>query len=442
MHNGRVSFAEERDPQRRRSFGALRHRDFQLFWGGSVLSHVAAWMAQVAQSWLLYQLTDSAFLVGVNGLFHAVPFILISLYAGTVVDRVDRKKLLLWIEGWNTAIVFIIGFLIATDQIQVWHIYASSVVHSLAGGFESPARNSLLPHLIPRSDLMTAVSLNSTVRKGAQIIGPALGGIFVATFGVAGTYFIHAGGNVVLMACLFAMRATNPPPQRQDPPIRAMMEGLRYVRAEAFIGMLLIMEGAMSIFGSYQAMMVIFARDVFEAGPQGLGMLQSAAGAGSVAGSFVLALAGDVHHKGRLLIVGGVAYGVALIAFAHCPWFGAALPILAAVGAMDIVFSATRTTLLQLLTPSEMLGRVMSLAGISMRGLGNLGTFQTGAVASVVGVHWALTLGAVLCILVTLGAGWRVPQVRQFTGTGLRPLTADSGTAPRLEPTVRTHHGG
>src|SRR5205823_3044513 len=116
-------------PQQGRAFGALRHRDFQLFWGGSVISQVGSWMQQVAQGWLVYQLTESAFLVGLNGLFQAVPFILVSLYAGTVVDRVDRKKILIAVESFSTVVVVVIGVLVATGQIQVWHIYASSVAY-------------------------------------------------------------------------------------------------------------------------------------------------------------------------------------------------------------------------------------------------------------------------------------------------------------------------
>ena len=401
-----------------RAFGAFRHRDFRLFWGGSVISNVGAWMQQVAQGWLVYELTGSAFLVGLNGLFHSIPFILVSLYAGTVVDRVDRRKLLLWVEGFNTLVVVIVGALVATGNIQLWHIYLSSAAVSLGGGFESPTRQALLPHLIPREDLMTAVSLNSIVRKGAQIVGPALGGLFVAAFGVAGAYFIHSMASGVLMWCIVQMRATNPARTTKLSAVEAIREGLHYVRGDALIATLLLMEAAMSTFGSYQAMMVIFAKDVFGMGPQGLGLLQSAAGVGSVVGSFTLATIGDVRHKGKLLMVSGVGYGTALIVFAYCPWFLAALAVLPIVGAMDIIFGATRTTITQLMVPREMLGRVMSLQGIAMRGLGNFGTFQTGTVASFVGVHSAVAIGAMACILATLAAGWLVPAVRGFTGVG------------------------
>ena len=419
MHGPRAADGEPAPPAQGRAFGALRHSDFRYFWGGSIISQIGAWMQNVAQAWLVYQLTESAFFVGLNGLFHGIPFILMSLYAGTVVDRVDRRKLLICVEGFNTAVVIVIGTLVLTGNIQVWQIYLSSVCYSLAGGFESPARNALLPHLVPRADLMTAISLNSTTRKGAQIIGPALGGVFVATFGVAGAYFINSLGFGVLMWCLFKMRATNPPTTHVHPnPLRSIQEGIQYVRGFPLVAVLLLMEATMSVFGSYMAMMVVFARQVFETGPAGLGLLQSAGGLGSVTGSFILASAGDVHRKGRLLVIIGVVYSAALIAFAFSPSFLVALPLLALVGGSDVVFGATRSTILQLVTRSEMLGRVMSLSAISMRGLGNLGNFQTGLLATVIGVQPALALGGLLCAVFTLGAAWRFPIIWRFVGAG------------------------
>lgn len=418
------------DPAPRgRAFGALAHRDFQLYWVGNVISNVGGWMQNVAQAWLLYQLTQNVFLVGLNGLFHAVPFILVCLYAGTVVDRVDRKRLLFLVELFGTVVVIVMGVLVITGHVQVWHIYASSVFYSVMGAFESPTRQALLPHLVPRRDLMTAVSLHSIVRKGAQIIGPALGGIFVAAFDVGGAYFIHGGARLVLLGCLLAMRATNPVDQerRHQNAVRAIVEGFRYVRAEPLLLALLLMETCMSIFGSYMAMMVVFARDVFQTGPEGLGVLQSAAGVGSVIGSFALATAGDVKYKGRLLIGSGVTLGLALIGFAYCPWFIVALVLLAIAGGSDIIFGATRTTIMQMETRQDMLGRVMSLSGIAMRGFGNLGNFQTGTMASFVGVQGAIAIGAFLCIAFTVAAGIRVPLVRNFAETGYNPKFGPGG---------------
>lgn len=402
----------------RRAFGALRHRDFRLFWGGALISHVGAWMQQVAQAWLIYDLTGSAFLVGLTGVFLSVPFITMSFYAGTVVDRVDRKRLLIWIEFLSMANVVGVGLLVWTGWIEVWHIYASNVFQALLGAFESPTRSSLLPYLVPRADLMTAISLHAVLRRGSQMVGPALGGVALAAIGVAGTYFVNAGAGFVLLCSLLLIKATNPISDRTAArPLQAIVDGLRYVRRDTVIRTLLLMEAALSLFGSFNPMMVIFAREVFEVGPQGLGLLQAASGAGTVAGSLALAAAGDVRQKGRLVILGAVIYGLAVASFAFCPWFTLALVILATAGAADIVMGAIRTTIIQFLARGEMLGRVMSLHAISTRGVGPFGGSQIGAMTEFVGVQSAVAFGALVCVGVALTVAWRAPRVRSFTGS-------------------------
>lgn len=414
-----------------RAFGALRHRDFRLYWGGTVVSAVGGWMQQVAQGWLVYDLTGSAFLVGLNGLFQSIPFIAVSLYAGTVVDRTDRRRLLIWVTWGQLILSLAVGILVATDHIQIWHIYATSALQGLVGAFESPGRQALLPHLVPRGDLMTAISLNSIQRKGSQVLGPALGGVFIASFGVAGAYFIRAGLFFVALGTLVAVRGTNPPREKPaEPALRAMADGLQYLLAQPVILALILMEGAISMLGSHNAMMVVFAREVFGTGAEGLGLLQSAAGLGSVAGSMVLAGLGDIHRKGRLMVATGLIYGVALLGFALCPLFWVALPLLAVVGAMDIVFGSMRTTMIQLLTRQDMLGRVMSVSAISMRGVGPAGGFMSGILATVLGsVQWAVAVGALASISVLALAGWRVPVVRNFSGVGSPSEPSHRGTA-------------
>jgi MFS family permease len=217
------------------------------------------------------------------------------------------------------------------------------------------------------------------------------------------------------------MRATNPPAERTERnPLRSFAEGIGYVRTEAVIATLLLLETVLNFFGSFNPMLVVYAKDIFGVGAEGYGLLQSAGGAGTVAGSLALGAMGDVHHKGRLLIAGGVAFGLAVIGFAFCPWFHLALMLLAVAGAADIMMGATRTTIIQLLTRGDMLGRVMSLHAVSTRGIGPSGGFQTGALATVVGVPIAVATGAMICITATLLVGWKVPTVREFTGTGRR----------------------
>lgn len=400
-----------------RAFGALRYRDFRLFWSGAAIYHVATWMLQVAQSWLIYDLTESAFAVGLTGFFLSVPFVAMSLYAGTVIDRTDRKKVLIWISLGNLVVVLAIAVLVARGWIQVWHIYASGVIHALLGAFESPARSALLPHLVRRADLMTAVSLHSVLRRGTQIVGPALGGIALLYLGVTGSYFLNAAALVVMLFCLFAMRVEGAVGEStQTNPLRAIGEGLGYVRTHAIIGPLLLLETVMSMFGSFNPMLVVFAREVFALGPAGFGLLQSASGLGTVIGSLGLTAIGNVKHKGRLLLVAAMIYGTMVVAFALTPWFVVALFILAASGAADIINGATRMTVIQLLAPGQMRGRVMSLHAVSTRGVGPLGGFNLGTMASFMGVQSAVALGGALCITIAVLVAWRLPAIWRFTG--------------------------
>jgi len=404
------------------AFGALRHRDFRLLWGASLGFHVGNWMHNVALNWLLYELTGSALYVGLNGFVRTVPFLAMSLYAGSIADRTDKRRLLIFVEAVLFLLTLGLGLLILSGAVQVWQIYCISAASALVGAFEIPAQQSLLPYMVPRRDLLTAVSLNSMVRRGAQIIGPALGGLSLAAFGVAQTFLINCLGYLGLVIALGLMRTTNPVSDRsKEPPLRAMGEGLRYVRSQPIMMALIPIEGVFSLFGSFNPLLVVFARDVFDVGPQGFGLLQSAQGIGTVVGTLGLAAIGDVYHKGRLMIGASIVYGLTVLAFAACPWYPVAVILLALSGAADFVRSATRSTTLQLFSEGPMLGRVMSLDGMATRGLGQLGGFQSGSLGSWIGVHWAVAVGALICVGTTFAMAWRVPEMRDLSDAGSQP---------------------
>jgi MFS family permease len=407
-------------------------------WGGSFVSHIGNWMQQVAQAWLIYDLTGSPFLVGLGGLFHSIPFVLMSLYAGTVVDRVDRKKLLIGVQCAYIVVYGMLGCLIATGNIQVWHLYVGSVFSALAGSFENPAHQALLPYLVPRSDLMTAISLNSVLRKGTQLIGPALGGLSVAFLGVANTYFIKTAGFAITIVTLLLIRATNPVEHRarHAKPLQAIADGFRYVRTESVIGALLLMEATVSLFGSYNTMLVIFAKDIFQVGPEGLGILQSASGAGTILGSLVLASLGKVTHMGRVIAVCGVLHGVGVVALAFCPLYLLALPILLLTGVADVTMGALRATVLQLRSRRELIGRVMSLHAMSTRGSGPLGQFQAGTLAEIFGVRTGLAIDGAICIGVTLLVVARIPEILRVTSEN---AARESGASPRRDEAALVH---
>ena len=404
-----------------------------LYWVGNIISNVGGWMQNVAQAWLLYHLTGNVFLVGLNGLFHSIPFIIMCLYAGTVVDRVDRKRLLFIVEAVSTGIVVVMGTLVITEHVQVWHIYASSVCYSLMGAFESPTRQALIPHLIPRRDLMTAVSLNSIVRKGAQIIGPDQAASSSPRSTLAAR-LLHPRGRASCPAWLPASDAGDQSRGGAHAPAGAAGDrgGFRYVRSQPILLALLLMETCMSIFGSYQAMMVVFARDVFNTGPQGLGVLQSAAGAEVLSARLRSPVSATCGIRGACSSQRD-HLGVALVAFSYCPWFILAMVFLAIAGASDIVFGATRTTIMQMRARPDMLGRVMSLPVSPCAALATSGIPNRHA-GDFIGVQGAVAVGAVVCIAFTVGAAFKVPLVRNFSEPGMRrarTVGATHDAAPR-----------
>lgn len=382
-------------------------------------------MQITAQSWLVYELTGSALQVGLTGFVRTVPFIIITLYAGTVVDRADRRKVLIWIEGLNFLLMLLLAVLVAGAWVEMWHIYLVSAGIGAVAAFEAPARSALIPYLVPKEDLMTAIGLNSSVRKGSQVIGPALGGLFVVTLGVAGAFFIHCGAYVVLLYCLVLMRSSNPVDDRPNRnPLGAIAEGFRYVSKDRSLATLLLLQSVVSLFGSTQPMMVVFAKDIFGTGAAGLGFLQSAIGLGAILGSTTLASRGDIHQKGRLMLFSGLLFSFFMIAFAYAPSFFVALPVLVFTGFVDMLYGTTKQTVVQLLVNQRFMGRVMSLNSIAGRGFGQASGFQAGTLTTFLGVQHATAVGGLVCLAALLTARLATPKVWSFTGTGA--LSEDS----------------
>lgn len=412
------------------SFGALRSRNFRLFWGGLVIDNIGSLMQMVAQGWLLYQLTDSPFLLGLQGLFRTVPFMVVSLYSGAMADRMDRKLLLVLGQIGLAVSPLVVAALIVTGQIQAWHIYAATFVNGLVGALEAPAHWAIIPQLVPRQDLMGAVTLTSIVRRGAALIGPALGGLVLAQVGVAEAFLANTVGHSIAAAVLALMRL---PPTAADvspvPVATAILQGLVYIRGQSLILALLALEAIPSLFGNFNAMMPVFARDILQAGPQGLGFLLAAPGVGAIVASGILAGQGDIHRKGLLMITSGLLYGVALAMFALSPWYALSLALMGVVGALDIFFGAVRNTILQLVTPDALRGRVMSLHIMASHGVHPLGGLQAGTVSLLTGVPGAVALGALICSLSVLFFSWKVPAVRAFSGTG-----EERGLQPQPSP--------
>jgi MFS family permease len=411
----------EPNPQTVGRLAAFRYRDYRLFWASLFISNIGTWMQMTATNWLLYQLTNSPMLLGLNGVFRAAPAIALGLISGTFVDRYDRRWLLLWTQLILGLLALGLGILDHSGNVQAWQIYAFTFFSAAVGSLDGPARQALFPSLVPRSVLPNAVALNSLLWKGAALLGPTLGGVAISLMGTAGAFYANAASFLAVVVALLLMRATAPTAERRRHFLDETKAGFSYIVSQPLILGVMIMEGVSSVFGLDNAMLTIFASDILHVGAHGFGLLQSARGLGAVAGSsYYIALA-QGPRQGRVLIVSAILYGAGFALFGLSPSFLLSLALLAFVGATDTVWSAARGSILQITTPERFRGRVMGVFQLSNRGLHPLGQTETGLVVPLIGAREATFFGGLLVTLVTLVTAWQVPGIAKFrwdeTGT-------------------------
>jgi MFS family permease len=394
---------------------ALGYRDFRLFWSGQLISNTGTWMQMTATSWLLYQLTGSAVLLGLNGIFRAIPALGLGVVSGTFADRYDRRWMLLWTQVILGSLSLAVGILDHVGHIQPWHIYTFTFLSSAVGAFDGPARQAMFPSLVPRSVLPNAVALNSLLWKGSALIGPSLGGIAISLMGTAGAFYANAASYVVVVITLLLLHVTAKPEEhRQRHFMSETKEGFSYIIARPIILGITVMEAIASVFGLDHTMLTIFASDVLRVGAHGFGLLQSARGLGAVIGSSIYLAVGQRPHQGRILFVSAILYGIAFALFGVAPTFALALLLMVFIGMTDTVWGASRGTIMQLITPDKFRGRVMGVFQLSNRGLHPLGQVESGLLIPLIGVRETTVFGGLLVTAVTILTAWKIPAIPKF----------------------------
>jgi hypothetical protein len=401
--------------------GAFSVPDFRVYWTASLLQNSAGWMHNVAVAWLLLEMTNSPLLLGLNWLFQSVPFIVASMVAGAIADRMDRRKLLLLTQLGLFLVAMVQWTLVFMGVVQVWHVYLLSALSLTCAGFESAARQSFLPSLVPRSHLASAIALHSTLHRTTAVIGPVLGGIAIATVGVAGALFCNAIGYGLLIASVLWTRVETPIGSQRGSLWGSMVEGFEHVRQRPMLWGLMMLQASASFFGTYSAMLPIYARDILQIGPQGLGMLHSMVGAGSILGMVGLIAAGAAAPRGWWIIVGSFLYPCLIIGFGLSTDVALSMVILFVAGAVDSAAGTARSTLTQLAVDEQFRGRVMSLSSVSSRGLHQLGNVQSGLVANVIGPPAALVVGCGLTLAYVVWAALRIPELSGRVRHGTSP---------------------
>jgi MFS family permease len=378
-----------------------------------LVSLTGFWMQNLVQGWLVLELTDSPMMLGLVGAFYAGPNILLPLIGGVYADRLDRRRLLLVTRSLGVAVSLAAACLVATGLIQVWHVFAFSAVTGAVNAFDMPTSQAIVPALVGRGNLVSGIALVSTAFSGTQIVGPSIAGVLVARFGIAGCYLIAAAATVVMIGALLKLQL--PPLERSTragPMLDTVREGLDYVRRDDLRMTLLIMILVNSLFGmSYPSMMPIFAKNL-GGGSEGLGLLMSSAGIGSLVGTLFVASLGGASHLGRIIVVASTLFGVMLVAFAGSPTLPIACALLAAVGLANSTYSTLASTLLQSRLEEAYRGRVMSVSSLAMSAM-PLAGLQAGAIANVYGAPLAIGLNGCVVAVAGLLVGALAPQLRK-----------------------------
>ncbi|HTM08163.1 MAG TPA: MFS transporter [Verrucomicrobiae bacterium] len=400
----------------RSAFSPLRYLDYRYLWTGTVLMSAGQWIQQVTLGWLLYDLTGSAILLGMLNGVRALPFLVAGPIAGVAADRMDRKKLMLRTQYVLIATAVAMGILVASGYLQPWHLFVFTLFTGIAWAFNEPVRQSLVPGVVPKKELMHAVALNSMGFNINKVLGPALGGVLIAAFGAAGNFFVQSAAYAGVLLMIYWMHAPpTPDDARHSSALANLKEGLAYVWSNPTVLALMMAAYVPRVFAvPYQTLMPVFQKDVLGVGPEGLGLLMAAPGAGAVLSVLLLSSsAHGVRRKGLLLLWSLVFLGSFLILFSRMKSFPVALAVLVGVGACQITFMATTNTLLQMLTPDALRGRVMSLYMLD-RGLMPAGALMAGVSAHVVGAPMTVGLMGGIVIVLALLVAWRVPLMRRL----------------------------
>jgi MFS family permease len=379
---------------------ALRHRNYRLFFAGQLVSLIGTWMQMVAQSWLVYRLTGSSFLLGAVGFASQIPVFLLAVVGGMVADRYNRHRTVIFTQASSMLLAFILSLLTLTSTVRIWHIFVLSALLGIVNAVDMPVRQAFIVELVGKEDLMNAIALNSSMFNGARVLGPAVAGMMIHGIGEGWCFFANAVSYVAVIAGLLQMkRAENATTNQSPSRVRDLLEGFGYVRRTRPVRAVLLLLGLISLAGMpYSVLMPIFADQILHGGARGLGILMGFTGAGAVAGALSLAARSGTRGLGRLIGYCCAGFGASLFLFSisHSFWLSALFLI--PVGFSFMVQMTATNTLIQTMVPDRLRGRVMAIHVMTFMGMAPFGSFIAGAVADRLGAPQALGFGAAACL--------------------------------------------
>ena len=397
---------------------SLHHRRFFLLWLGLMISVAGTQMQVWALFWHIRELTDQPIALGGVGLARILPVIVFSLVGGAVADVANRRKVLYITQSAQALIAAALAWLTFAGHIDLWHIYLLTALQAVAIAFDQPARQALVPNLVPTRDLPNAFSMTSIAFQTGAIIGPALSGLVIAYSGQAYTYLINAISYLAVILALILMGPVSQQVSMQRPSVSltSMGEGVRFILEQPIILSSMILDFFATFFSSANTLMPIVARDVLHVGAVAYGWLSAAQSVGAVVAALAISQLSYIRRQGPVFLVSVVVFGVATIAFGAATHFVAAMLALMMVGAADSVSTIIRNTIRQLQTPDYIRGRMTSVNQIFFMGGPQLGEVEAGAAAQLFGAPIAIISGGVGCILAVVWIARKWPQLRSYNG--------------------------
>ncbi len=395
----------------------MRYRNYRLWFFGQAISLMGTWMQNVAQGWLVYQMTGSEFALGAISFAGSLPTLFFMLPAGALADRFPRRRLMLITQTVMMTCAFALAALAATGILRVWHVGALALIAGVANSFDAPARQSLAVEMVEdRRDLMNAIAMNSLMFNLARVAGPAIAGVALAAVGPVLCFALNGLSFLAVLAALLAMHL---PPLTYKPQTESLAiqvaAGLRYTWRSKPIRTIIMLLGVSSLFGlSYATLMPAYAVDVLHVGETGLGWLSTAVGLGALAGSLTLVSAGRLRRKGLLMTAGSLLFLGALIAFAMSRSLLLSMACLAVAGFGWVTQNATSNTLVQTLVTDELRGRVMGAYTLMFFGTSPFGSLLAGSLAQALGPTTAVLIGAGVTLMFAVGLLFGAPTLRQM----------------------------
>ncbi|HEY9856647.1 MAG TPA: MFS transporter [Stenomitos sp.] len=402
------------------AFQSLQVRDFRLYWIGNTLSKLGGEMTTVALAWQVYLLTHQPLSLGLIGLIKAGPVLLFSIFGGVLADSMDRRKLLLMTQTVLMTFSLILAGLALSGHAQIWMLYVIILCTATASSIDGPTHSAVIPSLVPRGMMTNAITLNNLSWSVAGVLGPALGGLIIGWQGVGTAYLVDAASflAVIIALSLVSPAQTLPELSAEDKTpaatLQRLKEGFGFLRRESVILALMLLDFFAMLFGASLLLLPVFAKDILQVGPQGLGLLSSAPALGAIVGAAGLTMVRRPRHPGRVVLMTIMVYGLATAVFGVSRQLWLSWLMLATTGVADTLSMTMRQSIRQLLTPDEMRGRIGGVNYFFAVSGTQLGEFEAGVVAQFMGAGPAVMLGGLACMVMVALVGVLNPGIRRF----------------------------